>query len=259
MRRRSEIAHLLELSRLLSGIDPPRFATDVTAAALHEFDGFDLRPPFHILVPRGRNIQRIGHRVHLSNLIDRADTVTVADVPATSPARTLLSLAASQSTETVTRALDSALRDGKVSEDYLHRRIARWRVSGRNGIRPLLDVLEGIEVTRGGHSWLEREFLRLMKRAGLPQPDTQQVLGKRGEKKLIRVDFRFPGTHLVVEVLGVRFHRSKTALMGDVERVNALQTMGWTVLQFAYDHVANHPDYVIKGVGAALRKEGAIP
>ena len=55
--------------------------------------------------------------------------------------------------------------------------------------------------------------------ADVPLPDTQEVLGRRGDS-LIRVDLRFPGTRLVVEALGYRRHRTGAQMQIDAERVN---------------------------------------
>ena len=79
-------------------------------------------------------------------------------VPVTSPTRTLIDLAAHETPARLAAALDGALRDGLTNEDLLHRRIAALRGKGRYGVPVLLDVLAGNEVTRGGHSWLEREY-----------------------------------------------------------------------------------------------------
>lgn len=81
----------------------------------------------------------------------------------------------------MTAALDGALRDGLVSEGFLHGRISALRGRGRYGVPALLEVIEGGEITRGAHSWLERETLRLIGAAGLPLPLAQQVLERRGE------------------------------------------------------------------------------
>ena len=137
-------------------------------------------------------------------------------------------------------AVDSALRDGLASEDLLHRRIAALRAKGRFGVPALLDVLSGREVTRGGHSWLEREFLRLVALSGLPRPRTQQVLSKAGDR-LVRVDCRFPGTPVVVELLGYRFHRSRQQMTRDAQRLNALVLDGFTPYQFTYEQVVERP------------------
>jgi hypothetical protein len=91
---------------------------------------------------------------------------------ALSAARTLVDLARTESGERLTEAFDSGLRDGKFSESLAHRRIVALRSKGRFGIPRLLEAIEGAEVVRGGHSWLEREYLRLVAAAGLPAPLT---------------------------------------------------------------------------------------
>ena len=86
-------------------------------------------------------------------------------------------------------AFDSGLRDGRFHESLVHRRIVALRARGRFGIPRLLDAIDGAEVVNGGHSWLEREYLRLIAGAGLPTPLTQQVLTRAGDR-LVRVDYR---------------------------------------------------------------------
>ena len=145
---------------------------------------------------------------------------------------------------------------GSTSEDLLHRRIGALRARGRYGIPTLLDVLDGREVTRGGHSWLEREFLRLVAAAGLPRPETQAVLTKAGDR-LVRVDCRFPGTPVVVELLGYRWHRTKAQMARDAERLNALVLDGFTPFQFTYDQVVTESPTVLATVHLALHRAAA--
>lgn len=92
-------------------------------------------------------------------------------------------------------------RDRRVTEELLHDRIAVLRSSGRYGIPNLLDVIEGCEVTRGGHSWLERRFMVLCADAGIPPPTPQVVLAE-ARNRIVRVDFEFPGSP-VIEALGL--------------------------------------------------------
>ena len=56
---------------------------------------------------------------------------------------------------------------------------------------------------------------------------------------MIRVDFRFPGTSVVVEALGYRWHRTGAQMNIDAERVNRLTMDGYLVLQFTYDTVVD--------------------
>ena len=89
----------------------------------------------------------------------------------------------------LTAVLDGALRD-RLTTEFLHRRIVELRSRGRYGIPKLRAVIEGVEATRGGHSWFERRYLELIATAGLPRPDTQAIVAKRDDR-LIRVDCRF--------------------------------------------------------------------
>jgi very-short-patch-repair endonuclease len=222
-----------------------------TAGALETFEGFRLAPPYHLLTTRERNVRRLGVVIHTTEYLDPTDRETIFGLPVTAPARTLIDLAPIAPPAALTAALDCALRDGLFSEDSLHRRIHALRGKGRHGIPTLLSVIEGVEITRGAHSWLEREVLRLLASARLPRPVTQEVLGRRGNR-LIRVDFRFPGTPVVVEALGYRWHRTGVQMSIDAERVNRLTMDGYLVLQFTYEAVIERPDYVIGTITEAL-------
>ena len=239
------------LTALMIDIGGDVWASGRTAASLHGFDGYRLKAPFDVTIRRGRDVQRLGHRVHTTTRLDLIDSCTVDGVRALSGARTLLDLARTESAEQLTVAFDSGLRDGKFNESLVHRRIVELRSSGRFGIPKLLQAVEGVEVIRGGHSWLEREYLRIIAAAGLPRPATQQVL-TRAQDRLVRVDFRFPGTPVVVEVLGYRYHRSVDQLRRDAARMNALLADGLRPYQFPYEQIVAEPDSVVAETLAAL-------
>jgi hypothetical protein len=243
---------LADLQGLVLDVGEPVWISGPTAAALHGFDGFRLRRPFHLTTGRDRNVRRLGAVVHSSGVLPAIDREYHLDLPVTSPVRTIIDLARSEGPRRLAAALDSALRDGKASEDLLHRRIAALRTKGRFGTPRLLDVLEGREITRGGHSWLERQFLRLLAAEGFPRPLTQQVLSKAGDR-LVRVDCRFPGTRIVVELLGYRHHRTVTQMRRDAERLNALVLDGFTPYQFTYDQVVNSSQSVCGTLRSALQ------
>lgn len=227
------------------------WASGPTAAALHGFDGFVLTQPFDVVVMRGRNIARVGHRVHTTKRLDLADQAMVDGVAVLSGARTVIDLARSQSIERLMVAVDSGLRDGKFNESFLHRRIISLASSGRHGIPKLLDAINTYEHGRGGHSWLERRFLQIVSDAGLARPITQEVLS-RAQDRVVRVDFRFPGTDVVVEVLGYRYHRTTAQIERDAARMNALVANGFRVLQFTYSHVVESAESMLDELRSAL-------
>ena len=157
----------------------------------------------------------------------------------------------------LTTALDAALRDGLTSEDLLHRRIASLRSSGRYGIPLLLAVIEGSEITRGGHSWLERRFLELCASANLPRPLTQQVLS-RAQDRLVRVDCRFPGSAVDRRADGLPLASDGRP---DGPRCGALRTrccsMASSRCSSRYAHVTLDADWVFAQVTAALTQVAA--
>lgn len=244
---------LHDLAGLLLDCGPDAWASGPTAAALHGFDGFELRPPFHVTVLRGRNVQRARHRIHTTTWLPPFDRTQVDGVDTVAPTRTLIDLARSCTRRELTIALDSALRDRLTTEAALHRRIAKLRSQGRYGIPKLIDAIEGTEAARGGHSWLERRYLELVMAAGLPKPLTQQVLARTGDR-LVRVDCRFEGTPVVVELLGYRWHRTETQMTRDAERMNALTLNGLVPIQFTYRQVSTAPRQVIATTTDALAR-----
>jgi hypothetical protein len=241
-----------ELTDVVLGIGDPVLFAGPTAAALLGFDGFELRRPFHVLLPRRRHVTRNHVRVHRTDAFELVDRATVDDLPVTTAARTIIDLARTISASRLAACIDSAVRDGRVSEDLLHRRIVALRSQGRYGLPTLAEVLAGYEVTRGGHSWLEREYLCLVAAAGLPRPDTQQVLSRAGDR-MVRVDCHFPGTCVVVELLGYRFHRTRAQMESDATRANALMRDGYRPYQFTYGQIVAESRYVIATTRGALR------
>ena len=189
--------------------------------------------------------------MHTTIELDPIDRETVFGVPSVSPTRALLALAGMIDHERLTVALDGALRDGLTSEDFIHRRIGVLRTQGRYGIPKLLDVLDGSEVVRGGHSWLEREVLRLIAGAGLPRPTTQAYVSQR-RGRLIRVDFRWEGTPVVLEALGYRWHRTGAQMSADAARMNRLLLDSFLPFQVTYRSVVEDPANVVATIVEAL-------
>jgi hypothetical protein len=214
-------------------------------------DGFVLRPPFHVTIPRGRNVQRARHHIHTTTELPPVDRATVHGVRALSATRTLIDLARFVAPRQLTAALDSALRDRLTAETVLHRQIVELRSKGRFGIPDLLEAIDAQEASRGVHSWLERRDLELAAGAGLPRPETQTVLS-RSRDRLVGVDVRYPGTPVVVELLGYRWHRTRDQMARDAARLNALVLDGFVPMQFTYDQVVTDWLWVLDQVRAAL-------
>ena len=102
---RSELG---DLTALVLDVGEPVWVSGPSAAALHGFDGFRLKKPYHLTLERGRNVRRIGVIVHTTTVLPLIDRARAQDVPVTSAARTIIDLARSKSPDALARALDSA-------------------------------------------------------------------------------------------------------------------------------------------------------
>jgi very-short-patch-repair endonuclease len=170
---------------------------------------------------------------------------------------------------TVPVAGGKALRPGL----RIHRRPGVSEVTIRDGIpvttpvRTLNDIrtTAAIEVFRraareaeylnlpiGGLAWdrtaspLEAMFLRLCRRARLPEPEVNARIGR------FTVDFLWRRQCLVVETDGYRSHRGRQAFEEDRARDNHLTAMGYDVLRFTYEMLTNEPRDAIALVAARL-------
>lgn len=173
--------------------------------------------------------------VHRRPSLETEDIGLCRGVPLTSPARTLLDLAARLSRPRLEAAVNQAnkldLIDPESLRAYLERR------PGEPGIRALRDLLDR-ETFRLTDSELERRFLAIVRRAGLPLPDTQ-VRHERG-----RTDFAWVELGLVVETDGLRYHRTPVQQAEDNRRIQAHARAGGTAIRFSHGQVRYEPEWV---------------
>jgi very-short-patch-repair endonuclease len=81
-------------------------------------------------------------------------------------------------------------------------------------------------------SELERRFLRLCRRHGLPKPEVNVRVGS------FEIDFLWRDRSVVVETDGYRFHRGRVAFESDRARDAELKLLGYDVLRFTHRQVA---------------------
>ena len=210
-----------------------------SAAVLHGFDGFP-SGPLEFTVPREPRSLASPWCVHTTITLGLIDRARVGRYACTSAARTIVDLARSATPAELERAIDSAVRDGLVSPAFLRQRLGALRGPGRHGVRLLDEAL----VDAGGHSALERAFLRLVREAGLPAPTCQRIFRRDG-RTVARVDFYIADPPMVVEVSGQRGHSSPSERAKDGRRRNELTAMGIAVIEFTYHDVFKNPRYVL--------------
>ena len=227
---------------------PGAALSDVAAAEL-----WDIRRSaaalIDITVPGTGGRRRPGVRIH-GRLLHRGEVIEHDGIRVTTPARTLLDLAATLRERELHRAVDQAeIRE--LTDDPALAAMARAH-PGHPGSGKLARALKqhyaGTTLTR---SELEELFLALCREHGLPRPAVNAHVGT------LEVDFLFPRERLVVETDGWRFHGHRAAFERDRRRDAQLTRAGYRTLRFTHRQIATEPQAVAATVAAALAQAAA--
>lgn len=218
------------------------------AATLH---GFDRSTPdaVEFTVDRHRRTDSLPFTVHTTTMLKPIDFVVVDGFRAMSATRTIIDLAHARAhIRRVEAAIDSAVRLGSSSPEVLATRLETLRGSGRWGCR----LVDELIVDSGGHTMLERRFLEIVRRVGLPRPRTQVVHRKNG-RHVARVDFLFDDAGVVIEVTGRLGHSTPMERARDAQRRNELQDIGRRVYEYTWEDVTERPAFVTRTLLLRLR------
>jgi very-short-patch-repair endonuclease len=216
------------------------------AAVWWGLEGFE-RGEVEFVVPYRRRTVG-GVAVRLTREWTARDLLRRDGIRLTSATRTIIDLAGQgASARELECAIDSAVRLRLTSVPTLTRRMQELSSPGRAGIPLLRELL----LDSGGESALERRFLRVVREAGLPRPQTQ-VTFKQRSVRVIRVDFLYPERQIVVEVSGRVGHASDADRRKDARRRNVLQHDGFKVIEFTTADVMSDPEYVVSTIKREL-------
>jgi predicted transcriptional regulator of viral defense system len=226
---------------------PGAILSHICAAMLWGFIERDEdRYPDVTVIGAGTRVQpRI--RVHRTAEFADRDRRRLQGIPLTSPARTLLDIAA-----TLDGApLRSAVRRAQGTKRVNVREICEviGRLGPRKGSRRLATVVaEGPAPTR---TVLEDVVLDLILNGGLAHPDVNKPLILSGRRVI--PDFRWPEQRLIVEADGAAWHAGKVAREDDAERQALLEAHGQRVLRVTWEQAIALPTQTL----ARLRSAGA--
>jgi very-short-patch-repair endonuclease len=168
-----------------------------------------------------------GIRAHRRPSLPDSDLTTHRGIPVTTPARTLIDLA----TILTPKQLEAAVNEADVL-DLIDPETLRTELDERKGQRgvPTLSTLLDKNTYRLTETELERRFLRIVRRAGLPLPETQQHLAGR-------TDFHWPALKLVVETDAWRYHRTPARQASDNRRMQSHLRAGRTAVRFSHHEI----------------------
>ena len=196
-----------------------------------------------VTTPKGRRSRKT-FRAHAARL--QSEDRTVHDgIPVTTVARTIFDLAAQLSKDQLTYLVEEADRKQLLDLRKLDRAIARRpHAAGTKRLNEVLGAYRGPADTR---SRLERDFRKLIAKAGLPEPQFNVLVAG------LTVDVYWPQWKLVVELDGEPYHKTPSAFETDRIRDATLQKVDLRVLRVTGDRLDNTPGAVLADIRALRR------
>jgi hypothetical protein len=185
-----------------------------------------------------------GIRLHRRKTIAADEVTTLDGLPITTPARTLLDLAAGGLRgRPLGTAVDRAEQSGVLAFADLASLLERY--AGRPGAAALREALDRY-LGGDARSELEELIAGLCADRGIPRPLENVVVLDR-----VR-DFYWPQARLVVEADSYAWHRSPGAMADDRERDVELTLAGLRGLRFTWSQATRRRTYVARSILAAL-------
>jgi very-short-patch-repair endonuclease/predicted transcriptional regulator of viral defense system len=220
-----------------------------SSAALREL----IRPtsasaPVDVTVLGRTAAHRPGIRARSTLRFDPGETIHWSGIPMTTPARTLVDLAADLGRTGMSRELEQAvsqaLRRALTTAAELLSLIARH--PRRHGIRLLRALVEDGTAPVLTRSEAEELLLALVRRARLPTPTVNVPIGGH------EVDFGWTAERLVVEVDGHAYHSARSRFESDRRRDADLAAAGFRVIRVTWHQLTRESQVVLARIAMAL-------
>ncbi|MFD4469918.1 hypothetical protein ACFWPA_16685 [Rhodococcus sp. NPDC058505] len=250
----AEARHRLVAEAVLDVASPEAVLSHQSAAVVHGFDLWST-PLARVHLTRNRSsggsLSR-RRRVHSVPLPD-SDITTVDGLRVTTPARTVVDLAATLGFEQALVAADHALHVGAVDQAALEAALTPARKHPHR-IRRVLRMADGRSESVG-----ETRSRALLVREQLPLPDLQPELHSHKGVLLGRVDFLFNG--VVGEFDGLsKYGRlvpdgtlPEDVLVAEKKREDAIRDAGWQVVRWTWEELTT-PEVIADRIRRALNR-----
>jgi very-short-patch-repair endonuclease len=186
---------------------------------------------------------RPGIRVHRAGRLVRADVEIVDSIPVSSPARTLIEIAATEP-QLLDLAYDEAVFRRAVKATAIAEIIQRFE--GSRGVAALRALHEDEAADDRSRLEGEKRLRALIAAAGLPRPTVNAPIGR------YRVDFLWPDQRVIVEMDGFAQHGKRRSFESDRARDADLQASGYRVIRVTWRQLTHRPYEVIARIAAVL-------
>ena len=228
---------------------PDSVISHTSAGRLHRCSAL-IGWPVEVMVRQADRHALPGTVRHRIDDLEPGDIVHVDGLPVTSPARTIVDLAAGATVARLTRTLEDAIVEGSVRAEEVAIVLQRVRRRGKPGVRTLCDVLDRLGPGDGlSRSELERMLDHVVDLAGLPEPVREHPLPSDGSMRGF-VDRCWPAARLIVEADGRKWHSRRQEIARDHDRDTEAARRGYLTLRMMWERLQHDP----LGSGRALRE-----
>ncbi|MGH2987474.1 MAG: DUF559 domain-containing protein [Solirubrobacterales bacterium] len=220
-----------------------------SAAYLHQLLPHPAQPRLVHVAVRGHDPGRKpGIRIHRSR-IPADERTSRHGIPLTIPARTIVDLAATLDASTLEQVVAEAHRRNMASADDLLAVLARHpRRAGARALRGLLNADRSPGFLR---SRAEKRLLVLLRKARLPEPETNAKLGA------FEIDYLWRDERLATEVDGGAFHTALPDRRRDQAKDAELLRAGYKILRLGWHQITEEPEATVALIARMLERRAA--
>lgn len=192
-----------------------------------------------------------GIQVHSDSVSD-GDIRRLGALSVTTPARTAFDLGRRMSLVDAVIQIDALLNATGCSVDDVLA-VAR-RNPGARGVRSAVTALSVADA--GAESPPETTTRLMIMAAGLPRPETQIPVQESG--CVYRLDMGWRDPLVAVEYDGQQHWTDPVQRAHDIERLEFLASLGWTIIRVSWTQLRNQPQTVINRAAKALKMTPSV-
>jgi len=190
--------------------------------------------PIDVIAPRRRGRTPQGISAHRDGTLSSGEQTVLRDIPCVTVARCLLDIAAIGPKWELRRVVSEAEVLRILNHQAVRGLIRRHR--GCRGVARLRLVMDEIRPeTKRSRSEMEREFLRICEKFGLPVPEVNVPIRVDGKKQ--KPDFLWRDAGLILEADSRTFHDTDSAFQVDRKREQRFQLAGWEVSHCTWEQI----------------------
>lgn len=244
-----------DLLRAAVGVLPSAVVSHESAAEIHRIP----------MVEAGRAVvsvhTRTTHRfpgviVHRNHDLAATHVVEIDDLPVTTIPRTLIDLGTVLTEGHLRRVVDDVIGMQRVTVQDLALAFDQIAKRGKPGATAFRRILDERGTGPGANATtLERLGLRVLREAGLPDPEIEYPIPWN---RVRRFDAAYPRERVSIEWDSRRWHGLIDAFERDRRRDREALLHGWTVFRFTWVDVTERPAEVVETIATALHNARTV-